>query len=62
MGEFGAAAGADLASRVTWTRAVRKEAERRGFAWAYWDDGARFAVYDRKARTWNAELLSALVD
>ena len=62
MGEFGAADRADMASRVTWTRAVRKEAERRGFGWAYWDDGGSFKVYDQKTRVWNAELRAALLD
>ena len=62
MGEFGTGNKADMASRVTWTRAVRKEAERRGIGWAYWDDGGTFRVYDQKAGTWNAELKAALLD
>jgi endoglucanase len=60
MGEFGAIDRADMASRVAWTRAVRVEAERRGFGWAYWDDGAGFAVYDRSRGAWVPELLAAL--
>jgi endoglucanase len=62
MGEFGAGDKADMASRVTWTRAVRDEAERRGIGWAYWDDGGAFKVYDQKARAWNAQLRSALLE
>jgi endoglucanase len=61
MGEFGAADRGDAASRVTWTRMVRAEAERRGIGWAYWDDGGSFKVYDQKARTWNPELRAALL-
>lgn len=62
MGEFGAADKGDMASRVIWTRAVRKEAERRGIAWAYWDDGGSFKVYDQRTRTWVTELRAALLD
>jgi endoglucanase len=62
MGEFGAGDKADMASRVAWTCAVRREAERNGIGWAYWDDGGSFRVYDQKAHTWNAALLAALRD
>jgi endoglucanase len=62
MGEFGAGDKADLDSRVAWTCAVRREAERLGIGWAYWDDGGSFKVYDQKARTWNAALKAALLD
>jgi endoglucanase len=61
LGELGAIDKADVASRVAWTRAVRQEAEKRGIPWAYWDDGASFKIYDPKARTWNAELVGALL-
>ena len=60
MGEFGAIANADMASRVAWIRATRAEAERQGFGWAYWDDGGFFAVYDRKKGAWIGELEDAL--
>ena len=60
MGEFGAIDHADLASRVTWIRATRMEAERRGFGWAYWDDGGGFKAYDRQRAAWVPELLAAL--
>jgi endoglucanase len=62
MGEFGAGDKADMASRVTWTRMVRREAERRGIGWAYWDDGGRFKAYDRATHTWSAELRAALLE
>lgn len=61
LGEFGAIDKADAASRVTWTRAVRQEAEKRGIPWTYWDDGASFKIYDPKARTWNTNLVAALL-
>jgi endoglucanase len=36
LGEFGAYQEADIESRARWTRFVVQEAERLGFAWAYW--------------------------
>ncbi|MBN1640268.1 MAG: glycoside hydrolase family 5 protein [Anaerolineae bacterium] len=61
MGEFGAYGKADLQSRVNWTTTVRQEAEERGYAWAYWEFGAGFGVYDRDASRWREELLAALI-
>jgi endoglucanase len=60
MGEFAAIDKGDLGSRVTWTRLTRVEADRRGFGWAYWDDGGSFAAYDRHGSRWISELLAAL--
>jgi len=62
MGEFGAIDHADPASRAAWTRATRMEAERRGFGWAYWDDGGAFKAYDRATRTWVPYLKAALLE
>ena len=61
LGEFGTGEGCDHASRVTWMRMVRKEAERRGFGWAYWDDSGGFKVFDRASRRWDDELKDALL-
>lgn len=61
MGEFGAYEKADFASRVRWTTHIREQAEARGFAWAYWEFGAGFGIYDRSARQWREELLRALL-
>jgi endoglucanase len=62
MGEFGAIDHADPQSRARWTRLTRVEAERRGFGWAYWDDGGSFKAYDRSTRTWVPYLKSALLE
>lgn len=62
MGEFGSIDKADPKSREAWTRMTRKEAERRSFGWAYWDDGGGFKAYDRANRTWVPYLKSALLD
>ena len=62
MGEFGTIDHADPQSRAAWTRLTRVEAERRGFGWAYWDDGGSFKAYDRSTRTWVPYLKSALLE
>lgn len=61
MGEFGAYSKADEASRKRWTAYVAREAERRGFAWSYWEFGAGFGVYDRAAANWVAPIKEALI-
>lgn len=61
LGEFGAYSKADMASRVRWTAAVAREAEARGFAWAYWEFGAGFGIYDPARGLWREELLRALL-
>ena len=58
MGEFGAYSRAALDDRVAWTAFVRREAERRGFAWAYWEFDAGFGAYTNGQ--WN-ELHEALI-
>jgi endoglucanase len=60
LGEFGSYEGADMPSRVRWTHFVRKEAERRGWSWAYWDYRARFGAFDRQTSQWHP-ILSALM-
>jgi endoglucanase len=61
LGEFGAIGKADMASRVLWTAAVAREAERRHFSWAYWEFCAKFGTYDRATETWRQPLLQALL-
>ncbi len=47
IGEFGAYAPADAASKRHYIAAVRAAAERHGFAWAVWDYDDSFGVRDR---------------
>lgn len=61
MGEFGSMKTAEMASRVTYTRLVRTEAERRGISWAYWELASNFGIYDPAAKTFHAPLLKALM-
>ena len=61
MGEFGAYSKADITSRALWTDFVAREAERHGFAWAYWEFCSGFGVYDKNAKQWNEPILKALI-
>jgi endoglucanase len=61
LGEFGAYQEADITSRIVWTRAVTQAASRRRIATCYWEFGAGFGLYDRKANRWRAPLLRALL-
>jgi endoglucanase len=62
LGEFGAYEQADMESRSRWTRFVARDAERRGFSWAYWEFCSGFGAYDPKAEAWRGALKSALVE
>ena len=61
LGEFGAYSKAPQDSRIRWTEFVRSEAERHGFAWAYWEFGAGFGAYDPDVKAWRIDLLRALI-
>jgi len=61
IGEFGAYSKADMPSRILWTAAVAREAEKRNFSWAYWEFCAAFGVYDKDNGAWREGLLKALI-
>jgi endoglucanase len=61
LGEFGAYSKAEMASRVTFTRLVRDQAEARGFPWSYWELASSFGVYDPVAHVWRTPLKDALL-
>lgn len=61
LGEFGAYSKADMESRVRWTDFIRSEAENRSIAWAYWEFGSGFGVYNRERAQWNDALHQALI-
>ncbi|MEW4566334.1 glycoside hydrolase family 5 protein [Tautonia sp. JC769] len=61
LGEFGAYSRADLNSRVQWTAFIARQAEQRGFSWAYWEFGSGFGAFDRERGQWRSGLLRALV-
>lgn len=61
LGEFGAYEKADMASRAKWTAAIVREAEERGFSWAYWEFAAGFGAYNRETQAWHIPLLKSLI-
>lgn len=62
LGEFGAIDKADEQSRENYLRLVRLEAERRGIAWALWDDGGRNKAMDVRSGEWVPVVRRALFE
>jgi hypothetical protein len=48
-------------SRARWTEHVAREAEARGFSWAYWEFCAGFGIYHADIKMWEMPLVNALV-
>lgn len=61
LGEFGVNQNAPAEDRKLWTQAVRKEAEKCGFSFGYWELCSWFGIYDVNSHTWNKEMLDALI-
>jgi endoglucanase len=61
LGEFGAYDKGEMASRVRWTNFVARQAEKRGWSWAYWQFDSDFVVYDMKRQQWKTPIRDALV-
>ena len=63
LGEFGVynKSGTPIDLRAAWTAAVRCEAERNGFAWAYWQFEGDFIVWDMQANGWVKPIKDALI-
>ncbi|MDR6533274.1 endoglucanase [Caulobacter rhizosphaerae] len=61
LGEFGAYDKGDMASRAAYTAAAAREAEARGWAWAYWQFDSDFIAYDIGKDAWVEPIRKALV-
>nr|MBP8242448.1 hypothetical protein [Thermoflexales bacterium] len=61
MGEFGAYSRAEMDARARWTAAVAREAEQRGFSWAYWEFASGFGAWSPGYGEWREPLLKALI-
>jgi endoglucanase len=61
LGEFGAYDKAPQEDRIKYTSAVARAAEKRGWAWGYWQFDSNFIVYDIDADRWNEPIYRALV-
>lgn len=62
LGEFGAydKSGTPLDLRVAYVKNARKEAESRGFGWAYWQFEGDFVVWDMPNQRWIEPIRDAL--
>ena len=61
LGEFGAYDKAPMADRVVWTSTVARAAEKRGWAWAYWQFDSDFIVWDMAKDAWVLPIKEALL-
>ncbi|MBC7956129.1 MAG: glycoside hydrolase family 5 protein [Cytophagales bacterium] len=61
LGEFGVYSRADDATRLAWTKAVREQAEARGFSWGYWELASSFGVLEPRSLQWRESLLRTLL-
>jgi endoglucanase len=61
LGEFGAYDKAPQEDRVKYTAAVARAAEKRGWAFGYWQFDSNFIVYDIDRDAWNQPIYRALV-
>ncbi|MFL6548413.1 MAG: glycoside hydrolase family 5 protein [Povalibacter sp.] len=61
LGEFGAYDKGPMPSRVAYTDFVARAAEKRGWAWAYWQFDSDFIVYDLDKDRWIEPIHHALI-
>ena len=61
LGEFGAYDKAPQEVRMKYTAAVARAAEKRGWAWTYWQFDSNFIVYVIDKDAWNEPIHKALV-
>ena len=61
LGEFGVFDKADMPSRVRYLNFVTRQAEKRGWSWAYWQFDSNFILYDMANRRWIKPILDALM-
>ncbi|WP_159459724.1 glycoside hydrolase family 5 protein [Scatolibacter rhodanostii] len=62
LGEFGISKTAPEQTRLNWTRSVAKEASLRDIDYGYWEFASGFGVYDLQTKTWNQEMVDAILD
>jgi endoglucanase len=61
LGEFGVFERAPAASRSRYLSFIARNAERLGWAWAYWQFDHDFAAFNSDQQKWNRDILNALV-
>ncbi|MGY3617674.1 glycoside hydrolase family 5 protein [Bradyrhizobium sp. USDA 10063] len=61
LGEFGVYERAPSESRLRYLSFVARNADRFGWAWAYWQFDHDFAAFDSARQSWNRDVLRALI-
>ena len=61
LGEFGTYEKGDMDSRVRWTAFIARQAERRGWSWAYWQFAGDFVLFDMASQQWVQPIRKALM-
>lgn len=61
LGEFGAYDKAPMDARVRYLQTVAREAEARGWSWAYWQFDGDFILWDMQKDDWVRPILEALI-
>lgn len=61
LGEFGAYEKAGMDSRVRWTTFVARQAEKRGWSWAYWQFAGDFVLFEMSTQEWVQPIRDALI-
>ena len=61
LGEFGVYERAPSESRQRYLSFVARSADRRGWAWAYWQFDHDFAAFDSARQAWKPDILRALI-
>lgn len=61
LGEFGAYEKGDMDSRARWTGFVARQAEKRGWSWAYWQFAGDFVLFDMATQKWVQPIREALI-
>jgi endoglucanase len=61
LGEFGVYDKAEMPSRVLYLGFVTREAEKRGWSWAYWQFDSDFILYDIPGKRWIEPVRDALI-
>src|SRR5208337_1583352 len=61
LGEFGVFDKAEMAARARWASFVTRQAEKRGWSWAWWQFDNDFVLYDVRQDHWVEPIRDALV-
>ncbi|WCS26513.1 glycoside hydrolase family 5 protein [Methylobacterium sp. NMS14P] len=61
LGEFGAYETGDMSSRVAYTAAIARAAERQGWGWIYWQFDVDFRAFSPETDSWVAPIVGALL-